>query len=210
MKSSGRIDERGQSEVWVAPPTDLDHPEARLDLVERALTAIERVCSPLAIEVERAGDEPLFLLVEAAQIPAHVAVLSTFAEAPRPLRRALDPDSVRRVLTSTPDWTRLEVLASAARVAPGTDALVLAQLPSRTLPVTTEGGALRVAGPVDADGWRRVPPIAVRIDDEAGVVRVRLTAHWSPWLTVGTPERGYLEQARNELARAGFTRDDEG
>jgi hypothetical protein len=155
----------------------------------------------------------VLLFVEEKGLPAHVAVEPTVAAPPRPARAALDPENVRRLLAGVvgsrsggrvSDWQRIEILAVAARVAPGTEALVLAQLPNRPVPAYSRGGVDWIAGPLVVQGWRLYPPIAVRLLSDGGVVRLRVTAHWSPWSEAPNKERAFLDEAMAALRDAGF------
>src|ERR1044071_3068959 len=101
MKISGRIDERARELAFIAPETAPEAIGQRLDLVERALGALETVCVPLALEVERAAvaidtgmfrepppDPPVLVYVEST-LPAHLVVRPTVAQPPRAIRGAL-------------------------------------------------------------------------------------------------------------------------
>jgi hypothetical protein len=102
------------------------------------------------------------------------------------------------------DWTRIETVATAARVADGVAVLVLEQLPGSPVPALVRNDGAWVAGPLDADGWRLFPPLALRFLAEGGVVRLRVTAAWSPWGDSGTTEHGFLAEALRALPAAGF------
>ena len=220
MKLKGRIDERGLTCVFSSPETAPAEIGARLDRVERGLAALERVCLPLALEVERASldsetgmvreppPEPPVVWFVAPELPEYVLISPTVAVAPAPVRGSLAPKALRerlaRLMERAPgaitDWRRIEALATAARGRPSAESLGLEQLPSRTLP--PHRGSF-FAGPLE--GWRSFPPIAFRFELEGGVVRLRLTAHWSPWIDAGTEERGYFDDALAALAHAEFS-----
>lgn len=221
MKIAGTIDEQGWRSRFTAEPTAIADVGARAALVEAALGAIELLSVPLAIELERGviSSEsgkfiemlPPVIFVE-PKIPAGIVVSATIDAAPVQHQRALDAKSVRRALDEVRhpgakivDWRRVQVIASAARAAEGSESLSLEQFPGRTLAPMIRGADRFFAGPIDAAGWRSFPPVSVRLFHDRGVVSVELGVYWSPWADVATPEYVFYRRAQRALEAIGFT-----
>lgn len=225
MKLEGRIDERGLTRVYVSAETKPDDVAGRLAFVSAALSALEKVVLPLAIEVERAHvsretgmlreppPSPVVLRFNEMEIPSGVLIESTVEAPPAAKRASLAASGLRALLGSSigvvsgaqiTDWRRIEVIASLARARRGVEALSLSQAPKRGVASVVRSEARWFAGPIDLLGFHQ-PPIFVRFESDGSVVRLTLTVHWAPWTDAGTPERGFFDEAGAALARARFS-----
>jgi hypothetical protein len=197
------------------PPDVLDGVAERRAAVLRAIEVLAPVVRPLAVEISFGPLDPDTFRVARIEETRRIAVrdlpdgvvdASDFADPPEPLLvDELTADVLTQALTPPqPDWDIAKVRASvtAARIT-ATD-LTIEQLPSRPVPEIEFDGDRWVVGPLDAQGLRLLPPIALTWRQEYGDVVLFVEAFWSPWWRTDTPEHAGLRAVEQALTAAGF------
>jgi hypothetical protein len=197
------------------PPGVLDGVAERRSAVMRALEILSPVVRPLALEISFGPLDPVTFAVwtetdirrlAIRAIPDGVANRSAYAR-PVEIERVdeLTDDVVRRALTPPhPDWDVATIRApvTAARVT-ATD-LTIEEMPSRQVPVIVLDGERWAVGPIDAQGYRLKPPIALTWHQDYGDIVLRVEAYWTLWWSTISAECAGLRSAEQALDAAGF------
>ena len=182
------------------PPGVLDGVAERRSAVMRALEILSPVVRPLALEISFGPLDPVTFAVwtetdirrlAMRAIPDGVANRSAYAR-PVEIKRVdeLTDDVVRRALTPPhPDWDVATIRApvTAARVT-ATD-LTIEEMPSRQVPVIVLDGERWAVGPIDAQGYRLKPPIALTWHQDYGDIVLRVEAYWTLWWSAISAEQ---------------------
>jgi hypothetical protein len=219
-----RVDERALVEHRAGAAPDPTDPAAQAEPVRAVLEAVGPVLEVLAVEAELGfleRDTGLFadevpespVRLAATATPPGVAVRASVAqptlerlEGPSPaaverwLRGALA--SVKAPPGTVTAWRRLETRATAARLppdAPAPELEALGPAPSRV-----DARGRWCAGPIDVPGVREVPPVSLRLEQDAGTVRLELRVGWTPWAQPGSAGRAALDAARAALDDLGL------
>ena len=78
-------------------------------------------------------------------------------------------------------------------------------MPAHAVPVLVLDGERWAVGPIDVQGYRLAPPIALRWRQEWGDVELTIEAFWSLWWQTDSAELAGLRAAERALDDAGFS-----
>lgn len=196
------------------PPPGLDRIAGNRASVMRVLEILRPVVRPLALEITFGLMEPETFAVTAVEtrriasraIPAGVANRSAFEQpAELELVDELTTDVVARALAPPhPGWD-IETVTAAVSAARVTEVeLTIERQPSLRVPVIDLDGERWAVGPLDVQGYRLAPPIALAWRQSYGDVELTIEAFWTLWWQTGSVEYNGLQAAEQALDAAGF------
>jgi len=213
--STFSISDRGLLIKRSGPPQVLDGVAARRAAVLRTLEILHPVVRPLALEISFGPVEPETFAVAGIEsrwlasraIPAGVANLSAFEQpAAIELVDELTADVMARALTPPhPGWDFATITASVTAARVTTSELTIEQMPSHPVPVIARDGERWAVGPINVQGYRLAPPIALGWRQDFGDVELTIEALWSLWWLTASAEHTGLRAAERALDAAGFS-----
>ena len=209
------ISDQGLINERECPLQALDDSAGRRHAVVQALEILAPIVRPLALEITLGPMDPETFAVTTAEsrrlassaIPAGVAHQSAFAHSAEiEVVDSLTSDAVLRALTPREagwEFSTIVTLVTSARVY--VSDLVLERMPSLPVPTLEADGGRWVVGPLDAPGYRLLPPIRLTWRQEWGDLSLAIEAFWSLWWQTDSAEYAALRAAEQALDAAGFT-----
>jgi hypothetical protein len=209
------ISDRGLLIKRSGPAQALEDSAARRRAVVRALEILHPVVRPLALEITLGPLDPETFAVAPAEsrriasraIPSGVANPSAFEQpAEIELVDDLTADVLLRALTpAQPGWDFATITASVTAARVTASELTIDRMPAHAVPMLVLDGEHWAVGPIDAQGYRLAPPIALRWRQEWGDVELTIEALWSLWWQTDSAELAGLRAAERALDDPGFS-----
>ena len=215
VMESTRVEEHADATVLWGPERAVEDVAGRAKDIEQAIAALSGLLIPLAVEIEFGTIDPDTYLVQesgpSAWIVEKNAPEGVFTgptlqhEKGATMVDGLDAAQIHSGVANR-EVARVRVIAGAARVtAIEEDFLPIETQPGSPAPVIRRDGHAWVAGPIDNPGFRYLPPVAVEISNEQGVLRLAVEKRWSFWTDEGRAGTEAWRDLEAVLAPSGFT-----